>query len=117
MGKEIALPQSEPEDDEAEESEPEPEPEPEPDAGSKKYKAQYDYAAQDADELSFNRGDILDARPCEGEEEWLEARFPGTNDWGQIPKNYVKLFTSAQAPKEKKKKKKKKSKKKKKTAS
>merc|ERR1712176_1511398 len=68
--KEIALPQSEPEDDEAEESEPEqepesesesqeeeaepepepepepesepePEPEPEPDAASKKYKAQY----------------------------------------------------------------------------
>lgn len=52
------------------------------------YKAMYDYAAADDDEVSFAEGDIIiDATIID--DGWMEGRVKRTGAYGMIPANYV----------------------------
>lgn len=56
--------------------------------------AEYEYAAQNSDELTFAEGDALDVLDVDGE--WLLARH-AVHGTGLVPANYVTTATSAAA--------------------
>ncbi|KAI1887246.1 hypothetical protein AGOR_G00187900 [Albula goreensis] len=63
---------------------------PPPSAG-KRYRAVYDYAAADEDEVSFMDGDmILDVQPID--EGWMYGRVERTGQQGMLPANYVEAI-------------------------
>ena len=56
----------------------------------KRYRALYDYAAADDDEVSFGEGDmILDVQQID--EGWMFGRVQRTGQQGMLPANYVEL--------------------------
>ncbi|TNN85897.1 LIM and SH3 domain protein 1 [Liparis tanakae] len=60
---------------------------PPPSAG-KRYRAVYDYAAADEDEVSFVDGDvIIDVQQID--EGWMYGRVERTGQQGMLPSNYV----------------------------
>uniref|UniRef100_A0A4W6FSP4 SH3 domain-containing protein n=1 Tax=Lates calcarifer TaxID=8187 RepID=A0A4W6FSP4_LATCA len=55
---------------------------------SRVYRALYDYAAQDHDEVSFRDGDvIINAQPID--EGWMYGTVQRTGKSGMLPANYV----------------------------
>lgn len=61
-----------------------------PPSGGKRYRAMYDYAAADDDEVSFAEGDvILDVQQID--EGWMFGRVQRTGQQGMLPANYVEL--------------------------
>lgn len=57
----------------------------------KRYKAIYDYAAADEDEVSFADGDvILDVQQID--EGWMFGRVERTGQQGMLPSNYVEAI-------------------------
>lgn len=57
----------------------------------KRYKAIYDYAAADEDEVSFADGDvILDVQQID--EGWMFGRVERTGKQGMLPSNYVEAI-------------------------
>jgi len=61
---------------------------PPPPSGPPRYVAIYDYAAADADEVSFSEGDVIvDATIID--EGWMEGRVQRTGQYGMLPSNYV----------------------------
>ncbi|KAI5097222.1 LIM and SH3 domain protein 1, partial [Silurus meridionalis] len=61
--------------------------EPEP----KRYRAVYDYAAADEDEVSFLDGDVIvDVQPID--EGWMYGRVERTGQQGMLPANYVEAI-------------------------
>ncbi|XP_030630102.1 LIM and SH3 domain protein 1-like [Chanos chanos] len=61
---------------------------PPPPSGGKRYRAVYDYAAADEDEVSFMDGDvILDVQQID--EGWMFGRVERTGQQGMLPANYV----------------------------
>ncbi|XP_031416647.1 LIM and SH3 domain protein 1-like [Clupea harengus] len=61
-----------------------------PPSGGKRYRALYDYAAADDDEVSFGEGDmILDVQQID--EGWMFGRVQRTGQQGMLPANYVEL--------------------------
>uniref|UniRef100_A0A8B9HDR6 LIM and SH3 domain protein 1 n=1 Tax=Astyanax mexicanus TaxID=7994 RepID=A0A8B9HDR6_ASTMX len=64
---------------------------PPPPSGGKRYKAIYDYAAADEDEVSFADGDvILDVQQID--EGWMFGRVERTGKQGMLPSNYVEAI-------------------------
>ncbi|XP_012672289.1 LIM and SH3 domain protein 1 [Clupea harengus] len=80
--------------------EPEPEPAPmpvrqaaaaPPPSAGKRYRAVYDYAASDTDEVSFQDGDvIMDVQQID--EGWMYGRVERTGAVGMLPANYVEAI-------------------------
>ncbi|XP_077412400.1 LIM and SH3 domain protein 1-like isoform X1 [Vanacampus margaritifer] len=63
---------------------------PPPSAG-KRYRAVYDYAAADEDEVSFIDGDVIvDVQQID--EGWMYGRVERTNQQGMLPANYVEAI-------------------------
>uniref|UniRef100_A0AAY3ZWQ2 LIM and SH3 domain protein 1 n=1 Tax=Denticeps clupeoides TaxID=299321 RepID=A0AAY3ZWQ2_9TELE len=57
-------------------------------SGGKRYRAVYDYAAADEDEVSFLEGDIImDVQQID--EGWMFGRVERTGQQGMLPSNYV----------------------------
>lgn len=57
----------------------------------KRYRAVYDYAAADDDEVSFMDGDvILDVQQID--EGWMYGRVERTGQQGMLPANYVEAI-------------------------
>lgn len=55
------------------------------------YRALYDYAAQDHDEVSFRDGDvIINAQPID--EGWMYGTVQRTGKSGMLPANYVECY-------------------------
>ncbi|CDQ65399.1 unnamed protein product [Oncorhynchus mykiss] len=55
------------------------------------YRALYDYAAQDHDEVSFRDGDVIvNAQPID--EGWMYGTVQRTGKSGMLPANYVECF-------------------------
>ncbi|RWS17431.1 LIM and SH3 domain protein F42H10.3-like isoform X1 [Dinothrombium tinctorium] len=55
------------------------------------YRAMYDYAAQDVDEVSFQDGDlIINCVPID--EGWMTGTIQRTGQTGMLPANYVELY-------------------------
>lgn len=55
------------------------------------YRALYDYAAQDHDEVSFRDGDvIINAQPID--EGWMYGTVQRTGKSGMLPANYVESY-------------------------
>eukprot|EP00049_Salpingoeca_infusionum_P017312 m.352516 g.352516 ORF g.352516 m.352516 type:complete len:395 (+) comp16544_c0_seq1:389-1573(+) len=76
---------------------PEPEPTPAPAGDGKRYVAQYDYEATDADEVSFKEGDIIiNVAPVS--EGWVNGTVESTGANGQLPDNYIVEEGAAPAP-------------------
>ncbi|XP_056627486.1 LIM and SH3 domain protein 1-like isoform X2 [Triplophysa dalaica] len=64
---------------------------PPPSSGGKRYRAVYDYAAADEDEVSFADGDmILDVQQID--EGWMFGRVERTGQQGMLPANYVEAI-------------------------
>ncbi|KAM3864145.1 LIM and SH3 domain protein 1 [Diretmus argenteus] len=64
---------------------------PPPTAPGKRYRAVYDYAAADEDEVSFVDGDvILDVQQID--EGWMYGRVERTGQHGMLPANYVEAI-------------------------
>ncbi|XP_048857061.1 LIM and SH3 domain protein 1-like [Brienomyrus brachyistius] len=62
-----------------------------PNAGGKRFRAVYDYAAADEDEVSFQDGDvILDVQQID--EGWMYGRVERTGQQGMLPANYVEAM-------------------------
>ncbi|XP_034145159.1 LIM and SH3 domain protein 1 isoform X22 [Esox lucius] len=62
-----------------------------PSVTMKVYRALYDYAAQDHDEVSFRDGDIIvNAQPID--EGWMYGTVQRTGKSGMLPANYVECF-------------------------
>lgn len=62
-----------------------------PSGGGKRYRAVYDYAAADEDEVSFADGDlILDVQQID--EGWMFGRVERTGQQGMLPANYVEAI-------------------------
>ncbi|XP_072568846.1 LIM and SH3 domain protein 1-like isoform X2 [Paramormyrops kingsleyae] len=62
-----------------------------PSAGGKRFRAVYDYAAADEDEVSFQDGDvILDVQQID--EGWMYGRVERTGQQGMLPANYVEAI-------------------------
>ncbi|XP_048021324.1 LIM zinc-binding domain-containing Nebulette-like isoform X4 [Megalobrama amblycephala] len=60
-------------------------------ASMRVYRALYDYAAQDHDEVSFRDGDvIINAQPID--EGWMFGTVQRTGKSGMLPANYVECF-------------------------
>lgn len=53
-------------------------------------KALYNYQAQSAGELSFNKGDFFHVQ--QEENDWYEASNPADGKRGMVPKNYFEIF-------------------------
>jgi hypothetical protein len=65
-------------------------------AGAGQYQALYDYDAQNADELSFKEGDIINSCPDQvGEPGWLAGEIHGKTGW--FPEAYVTAFDGGAA--------------------
>ncbi|XP_058508887.1 LIM and SH3 domain protein 1 isoform X1 [Solea solea] len=63
---------------------------PPPSAG-KRYRAVYDYSADDDDEVSFMEGDVIvDVQPID--EGWMYGRVDRTGQQGMLPANYVEAI-------------------------
>ncbi|XP_076153955.1 LIM and SH3 domain protein 1-like [Alosa pseudoharengus] len=61
-----------------------------PPSGGKRFRAMYDYAAADDDEVSFAEGDvILDVQQID--EGWMFGRVQRTGQQGMLPANYVEM--------------------------
>lgn len=57
----------------------------------KRFRAVYDYAAADEDEVSFQDGDvILDVQQID--EGWMYGRVERTGQQGMLPANYVEAM-------------------------
>ena len=57
----------------------------------KRYRAVYDYAASDTDEVSFQDGDvIMDVQQID--EGWMYGRVERTGAVGMLPANYVEAI-------------------------
>lgn len=57
----------------------------------KRYRAVYDYAAADEDEVSFLDGDVIvDVQPID--EGWMYGRVERTGQQGMLPANYVEAI-------------------------
>lgn len=57
----------------------------------RRYRAVYDYAAADEDEVSFVDGDmIVDVQPID--EGWMYGRVERTGQQGMLPANYVEAI-------------------------
>lgn len=55
------------------------------------YRALYDYAAQDHDEVSFRDGDVIvNAQPID--EGWMYGTVQRTGKAGMLPANYVESY-------------------------
>ncbi|XP_061701170.1 LIM and SH3 domain protein 1-like isoform X7 [Syngnathoides biaculeatus] len=64
---------------------------PPPSAGQKRYRAVYDYAAADEDEVSFMDGDVIvDVQQID--EGWMYGRVERTGQQGMLPANYVEAI-------------------------
>ncbi|KAJ8414297.1 hypothetical protein AAFF_G00051670 [Aldrovandia affinis] len=64
---------------------------PPPPSAGKRYRAVYDYAAADEDEVSFLDGDmILDVQQID--EGWMYGRVERTGQQGMLPANYVEAI-------------------------
>ncbi|KAI5103139.1 LIM and SH3 domain protein 1, partial [Silurus meridionalis] len=64
---------------------------PPPPSGGKRYRAIYDYAAADEDEVSFADGDvIMDVQQID--EGWMFGRVERTGQQGMLPANYVEAI-------------------------
>lgn len=62
-----------------------------PSGGGKRYRAIYDYAAADEDEVSFADGDmIVDVRQID--KGWMFGRVEHTGQQGMLPANYVEAI-------------------------
>lgn len=62
-----------------------------PSSGGKHYRAVYDYAAADEDEVSFADGDlIVDVQQID--EGWMFGRVERTGQQGMLPANYVEAI-------------------------
>lgn len=62
-----------------------------PSSGGKRYRAVYDYAAADEDEVSFADGDmIVDVQQID--EGWMFGRVERTGQQGMLPANYVEAI-------------------------
>lgn len=60
-------------------------------AFQKRYRAVYDYAAADEDEVSFLDGDVIvDVQPID--EGWMYGRVERTGQQGMLPANYVEAI-------------------------
>ncbi|XP_065226196.1 intersectin-2 isoform X2 [Planococcus citri] len=59
--------------------------------GAKKYRALYEFVARNADELSFQPGDIITASESQSAEPgWLAGELQGRSGW--FPESYVQIF-------------------------
>ncbi|TSK14613.1 LIM and SH3 domain protein 1 [Bagarius yarrelli] len=64
---------------------------PPPPSGGKRYRAVYDYAAADEDEVSFADGDVIvDVQQID--EGWMFGRVERTGQQGMLPSNYVEAI-------------------------
>ncbi|MCI4384146.1 hypothetical protein PGIGA_G00035550 [Pangasianodon gigas] len=64
---------------------------PPPSTGGKRYRAVYDYAAADEDEVSFADGDVIvDVQQID--EGWMFGRVERTGQQGMLPANYVEAI-------------------------
>ncbi|XP_027033423.1 LIM and SH3 domain protein 1-like [Tachysurus fulvidraco] len=64
---------------------------PPPPSGGKRYRAIYDYAAADEDEVSFADGDVIvDVQQID--EGWMFGRVERTGKQGMLPANYVEAI-------------------------
>ncbi|XP_060795784.1 LIM and SH3 domain protein 1-like [Neoarius graeffei] len=64
---------------------------PPPPSGGKRYRAIYDYAAADEDEVSFADGDVIvDVQQID--EGWMFGRVERTGQQGMLPANYVEAI-------------------------
>ncbi|XP_037111466.1 LIM and SH3 domain protein 1 [Syngnathus acus] len=62
-----------------------------PSSAGKRYRAVYDYAAADEDEVSFIDGDVIvDVQQID--EGWMYGRVERTNQQGMLPANYVEAI-------------------------
>ncbi|KAF4092959.1 hypothetical protein AMELA_G00026580 [Ameiurus melas] len=62
-----------------------------PPSSGKRYRAVYDYAAADEDEVSFLDGDVIvDVQPID--EGWMYGRVERTGQQGMLPANYVEAI-------------------------
>lgn len=66
-----------------------PHPEPSPSSVKPLYIALYDYDARTEDDLSFQKGEILEVDPEDFSNDWWRAKSRETGKSGFIPSNYV----------------------------